>query len=59
LPKISGKLPSARFFQPPTWVGWTPNICAIWAAVLCLDNGREQMRQQADIEKDELYKQIG
>jgi hypothetical protein len=26
---------SACFFQPPTWVGWTPNICAIWAAVLC------------------------
>src|SRR6202795_4643848 len=23
------------------------------------DNGREQMRQQADTEKDELYKQIG
>jgi hypothetical protein len=22
-------------------------------------NGREQMRQQADTEKDELYKQIG
>jgi hypothetical protein len=30
-----GKPASACFFQPPTWVGWTPNICAIWAAVLC------------------------
>jgi len=35
LPKMSGKPASACFFQPPTWVGWTPNICAIWAAVLC------------------------
>jgi hypothetical protein len=32
-PKMSGKPASACFFQPPTWVGWTPNICAIWAAV--------------------------
>jgi hypothetical protein len=35
LPKISGKLASAGFFQPPTWFGWTSNICAVWAAVLC------------------------
>ena len=35
LPKTSGKPASACFFQPPTWVGWMPNICAIWAVVLC------------------------
>jgi hypothetical protein len=35
LPKMSGKPASSCFSQPPIWVGWTPNICAIWAAVLC------------------------
>jgi hypothetical protein len=31
---VSGKPTGAFFFEPPTWVGWTPNICAIWAAAL-------------------------
>src|ERR1035441_5925253 len=42
----------------PTQVGG----CNKWALAGFPDvfaNGREQMRQQADAEKDELYKQIG
>ena len=30
----SGKPAIACFFQPPTWVGWTPKIWAIRAVVL-------------------------
>src|SRR5277367_4052545 len=30
-----GQAGQRLLLQPPTWVGWTPNICAIWAAVLC------------------------
>ena len=30
-----GQTGQRLFFQPPTWVGWTPNIWAICAAVLC------------------------
>jgi hypothetical protein len=30
-----GQAGQRLFLPPPTWVGWTPNICATWAAVLC------------------------
>ena len=30
-----GQARQGLFLPPPTWVGWTPNICAICVAVLC------------------------
>ena len=42
----------------PTQVGgWKRQALAGFAG--CVRHGREQMRQQAEAEKDELYKQIG
>jgi transposase len=42
----------------PTQVGgWKKQALA--ALPDLFGNGREQMRQQSDLEKDELYKQIG
>ena len=35
MPKVSGRPAIACFFQLPTCVGWTPNVCAICAAVFC------------------------
>ena len=46
------------FGAHPTQVGgWKKQALAGLPDVF--GNGREQMRQQADAEKDELYKQIG
>ena len=40
----------------PKWLDVSPRF---GLAYDIFGNGREQMRQQADTEKDELYKQIG
>src|ERR1700678_1500704 len=46
------------FGVPPTQVGgWKKQALAGLPDIF--GNGREQVRQQADAEKDELYKQIG
>jgi transposase len=46
------------FGQNPTQVaGWKKQALAGFPDVF--GNGREQIRQQADAEKDELYKQMG
>ena len=48
----------AQLFGHPTQVGgWKKQALAGLPDVF--GNGREQVRQQADAEKDELYKQIG
>ena len=44
----------------PTQVGgWKRQALALAGLPDLLGNGREQIRQHADAEKDELYKQIG
>jgi hypothetical protein len=46
------------FGVPPTRVGcWKKQVLAGLPDVF--GNGRDQMRQQADAEKDEIYRQIG
>jgi hypothetical protein len=45
-----GVHPTPSWRLEETSPGWPPDI---------FGNGREQIRQQSDTEKDELYKQIG